>query len=286
MWAVAALFLALLLFFLAYKTYPRPANGCLTLYGNVDVRQVDISFRVAGRVETLFFDEGDFVSKGAIMARLEKEPYSDKVDETLASIESYKASLQNAEEVYQRRSFLVADGAVSQEDYENALCNKETLAASLKEAEAAYRVAFKNLEDTVVRCPNDGVILTRIREPGSAVLETEPIFTLSLSDPIWVKAYISEKELGSIFPQMMADIFIDTPHMPVYKGHIGFISPVAEFTPKTVETLDLRTDLVYRLRIIVDNPDFGLKQGMPVTVKLYPRGNGSHDRLRHPHSPS
>ncbi|MAW82513.1 MAG: secretion protein HlyD, partial [Parvularcula sp.] len=54
----------------------------------------------------------------------------------------------------------------------------------------------------------------------------------------------------------------------VYKGQVGFISPVAEFTPKTVETRELRTALVYRLRIIVDNPDGGLRQGMPVTVTL------------------
>jgi HlyD family secretion protein len=67
---------------------------------------------------------------------------------------------------------------------------------------------------------------------------------------------------------MEADITTDMPHGKVYKGKIGFISPIAEFTPKTVETTQLRTDLVYRLRIYVDNPDFHLKQGMPVTVKL------------------
>jgi HlyD family secretion protein len=53
-----------------------------------------------------------------------------------------------------------------------------------------------------------------------------------------------------------------------YRGRVGFVSPVAEFTPKTVQTPELRTDLVYRMRIIVDDADEGLRQGMPVTIRI------------------
>ena len=67
---------------------------------------------------------------------------------------------------------------------------------------------------------------------------------------------------------MPADVYTDSQPTKPFHGQIGFISPVAEFTPKNVETTDLRTELVYRLRVIVDNPDNGLRQGMPVTVKL------------------
>ena len=84
----------------------------------------------------------------------------------------------------------------------------------------------------------------------------------------WLAAFVSERDLGRIYPGMPAEVHTDTPGGKIYKGQIGFISPVAEFTPKTVETTQLRTDLVYRLRIIVENPDRFLKQGMPVTVKL------------------
>jgi HlyD family secretion protein len=49
---------------------------------------------------------------------------------------------------------------------------------------------------------------------------------------------------------------------------VGFISPRAEFTPKSVETVELRTDLVYRLRIVITDPDEGLRQGMPVTINI------------------
>ena len=54
----------------------------------------------------------------------------------------------------------------------------------------------------------------------------------------------------------------------VYQGRVGFVSPRAEFTPKSVETAELRTDLVYRLRIVVSDADDGLRQGMPVTITL------------------
>lgn len=259
----------------AFFFFKKPEKPfALTLYGNVDVRQVDISFRVSGRVETMQFEEGDFVSKGALMGCLEQQPYGDRVQESKANIESLQSHLTNANEILKRRDELVGDGGVSLEDHDNALYTRDVYLANLKEAEASFRIALKNLEDTQVVSPSDGVILTRIREPGSVVREGEPIYTLSLNSPIWVRAFVSEMDLGNIYPGMFAEVYTDTKGSPVYQGHIGFISPIAEFTPKTVETIQLRTDLVYRLRVIVDNPDWRLKQGMPVTVKLYSNRRG------------
>jgi HlyD family secretion protein len=261
-------------------------SDVITLFGNVDVRQVEISYRVPGRIEAMFFEEGQYVPKGTLMTQIEKQPYIDEVDKAKALIESVKASLENAAEIAKRREELVGDGAVSIEDYQNALTQKEVLISQLKEAEAAYRVSAKNLEDCQVASPSNGIILTRVKEIGSVVKQADPVYLLSLTDPIWIRAFVPETLLGQIYPDMPADIYTDSENLPVYKGHIGFISPVAEFTPKTVETLDLRTDLVYRLRVIVDNPDWGLKQGMPVTVKLHPRGQGSHGSTRDLHPKS
>lgn len=272
------------IFFLVEKK--KNSSDVITLFGNVDVRQVEISFRVPGRIETMFFEEGQFVPKGTLMTQIEKQPYIDEVDKAKALIDSVRASLENAAEIAKRREELIVDGAVSQEDYQNAVTQKEVLIGQLKEAEAAYRVSAKNLEDCEVASPSNGIILTRVREIGSVVKQADPVYTVSLTDPIWVRAFVPEPLLGEIYPDMPADIYTDSENLPVYKGHIGFISPVAEFTPKTVETLDLRTDLVYRLRIIVDNPDWGLKQGMPVTVKLHPRGQRSHGIKRDLHPKS
>jgi len=238
----------------------------ITLYGNVDVRQVDLGFRVQGRVIFMPFQEGDYVQKGTLMGAIEELPYSDVVKEAEANILALQASLANAETIFNRRVELLPEGAVSQEDYDNTRTTKDTLTANLEEAIAALGVALKNYHDTKVYCPNDCTILTRVREPGTVALPSEPIYTLSILDPVWVRAFVNETDLGNIYYGMPAKVYTDSGRE--YTGHIGFISPIAEFTPKTVETTELRTDLVYRLRVIANNPDCYLKQGMPVTVKL------------------
>jgi HlyD family secretion protein len=257
--------------FFAYKKYIHPKAedpDTIVLYGNVDVRQVDLGFRVSGRIEAMPYQEGDAVPQGNLIAHLDKQPYEDQVRQAKARIDSVKASLKNAELLAERRRGLVGTGAISSVEYDDAVSARDVSSANLKEAEASLGIAMTSLKDTEIYAPNDGVILTRIREPGAIVKAADPIYTLSLTSPIWVRAYISEPLLGKVYPGMPAEVFTDTKGGKVYQGHVGFISPVAEFTPKTVETRQLRTDLVYRLRIIADNPDQGLRQGMPVTVKL------------------
>ena len=130
----------------------------------------------------------------------------------------------------------------------------------------------------------DGIILTRIREPGTVVNPSDPVYTLSVISPVWIRAYVNEPELSMIYYGMPAEIYTDTQEGadagPIYTGQVGFISPVAEFTPKTVETTKLRTDLVYRIRVYADNPDQYLKQGMPVTVKVRVDPWRTHDNYK------
>ncbi|MFI5342677.1 MAG: efflux RND transporter periplasmic adaptor subunit [Chlamydiales bacterium] len=250
-----------------YRLHKKEHPKTLTLYGNVDVRQVDLGFRVSGRVQTMPFQEGDFVAAGIFMGALDKRPYEDQRAQAAAHVEALQAALTNAKLILERREQLKGTLAVSWEDYENARTSKEGAQANLIEAEAALALTITNLVDTEIFAPSDGSILTRIREPGTIVREADPIYTLSLNSPIWVRAFVTEPQLGLIYFGMPAEVWTDSKRM--YHGHIGFISPVAEFTPKTVETTQLRTDLVYRLRIITDNPDRFLLQGMPVTVKLH-----------------
>lgn len=248
----------------AYRERENP--GEITLYGNVDVRQVDIGFRVSGQVTQLMFEEGDQVPQGTLMCTLDNTPYDSKLKEALAAAEAVQANLDNAEILLRRRQELIGSGAVSQEDLDNALANRDQLAANLLETEAAIQVAKDDLSYTQAYAPTDGIILTRIREPGTVVNPADPVYTLSVSSPVWIRAFVDEPNLGRVSYGMTAEVLTDTGRR--YTGKIGFISPVAEFTPKTVETAKLRTDLVYRLRVYVDNPDHLLVQGMPVTVKL------------------
>jgi HlyD family secretion protein len=240
----------------------------LVLYGNVDVRQVDISFRVAGQVTELLFEEGDVVTKGSLMAVLDKSPYDDQARQAAANVKTLKANLNNAEILLKRRQELITNGGVSQEDLNNAQSSYDQLLAQLSASKAALSISLDNLRYIKAYAPTDGIILTRIREPGTIVRESDPVYTLSLASPVWIRAFIDETHLGQVDYGMEAEISTDNPTGHSYIGKVGFISPLAEFTPKTVETTKLRTDLVYRLRIYVDRPDSGLRQGMPVTVKL------------------
>jgi len=255
---------ALLLFFSLRSS----DKGFLTLYGNVDVREVALSFRVGGQVTALEFEEGDRIEPGALMATLDPHPYEEEVARAQAALEGAAASLENSRTLLVRRQGLVGDGGVSQEDVDNARLSVEIDEARLREAKAELEIACDNLSYTDLAAPSCGILLTRIREPGTVVRAADPVYTLSLIDPVWVRAFIGEPDLGIVYPGMRAKVFTDTPGSKAYEGQVGFISPVAEFTPKTVETTQLRTDLVYRIRVIVDNPDRGLRQGMPVTVQL------------------
>lgn len=240
----------------------------LTLYGNVDIREVDLGFRVLGKLQTLNIEEGDLVIPGQFIGSLEKTPYVDELRQAQARVKAAKVAFENAEKVFKRREELIGPEAVSQEEFDNAMATLNQNKANYEEAEAALASSTTRLTDTEVYSPSHGTVLTRVREPGAIVKVGDPVCTVSLTAPVQIRAYVMAKDLGRIYPGMPATIITDTPNSPVYKGHIGFISSVAEFTPKTVETVDLRTDLVFRLRIIVDNADRYLRQGMPVTITL------------------
>ena len=251
----------------------------LTVFGNVDIRQVDLGFRVYGRVKELYFDEGDKVKTGQLLATLDDVPYLEQRDMAAAKVREMEGAYRKAEAKFQKR-YLTDPDAISKEDYDDAYYSLEEMKANLAQAKAALEKALTDLEDTRLLCPTDGIILTRIREGGSVLNQGDPIFTVSEDFPVWIRAYVSEPNLGKIAYGMPAVVFTDTRGQRLFKGKIGFISPVAEFTPKTVESLDLRTDLVYRIRVFVDDPQKELKQGMPVTVKIKIDAEGNENWKR------
>jgi HlyD family secretion protein len=295
-------------------------EGPLTLFGNVDIRQVSLSFRTSGRISSMEFEEGDSVTAGQALASLDKGPLEDslalfKAQEGIAKavvekleagtrpgeiaqaeavVEERATVLANAQQLRNRQRELAENGAASKQAADDSQAQhdeaaarlasaKEALAlakegprtediaivlAELEAARAKVAQAERQLADAELCAPANGVILTRVEEPGAIVATGATVYTLSLKAPIWVRSYISEPDLGRIHPGLEVEVVTDSrPGIP-YKGQIGFISPVAEFTPKSVETEELRTDLVYRLRIIIKEPDKALRQGMPVTIRF------------------
>jgi len=255
-----------ILFWVFWKKENNDHN--LILYGNIDIRQADLGFRVFGRLKTLHVEEGDKVSKGDLLAELDSEPYIHKVQEAEAKVAALEENLSYATLQMERRSILITGKSISQEDYQQSYFNQKVLQANFNQAEASLKNAKIELEDTKLICPSDGVVYTRIREPGTVLDKGQPVYSLAVNTPIWARTYISETHLGNISPGMQVKIYTDTKQNPIYNGHIGYISPIAEFTPKNVETPDLRTNLVYQVRVVIDNPYKGLRQGMPVTIRI------------------
>ncbi len=275
-WIVLILIVIMAVFLLWLLVFKKDKKDELLLYGNIEIREVNLSFRVSGRLKELYFEEGDYDKKGQILARLDSDTFETSLKEAKAKEAETAALKINSYDIYRRNLALCDDETISKEECENILTNKNRTAADFDLAQAQLKSAKIALNDTRLIAPNDGIILTRITEPGTILASGVPVYSMSLFKPLWARAYVSEEDLGKIKLGQKAYISNDSMPDKEFKAHIGFISPVAEFTPKTVETVSLRTDLVYRLRVIIDDIEDGndkelslyLRQGMPVNIRI------------------
>ncbi len=298
-------------------------NGSLVLYGNVDLRQVDLAFNDGGRVAAVLVDEGAKVKKGQVLARLDTSRIvpqmaqaeanvaaqtaavdkllngtrPEEIAQAQANVDAAKANAHNAELTYHRLVMLrdspsgspsvtqsqidsakaAMDSAVAQQEVaEQSLTlakagpRKEDIAAAeaqLKGAEAQLDLLRQQLKDADLDAPDDGVVRSRLLEPGEIASTQKPVFSIAIVTPKWVRAYVSEPDLTKVAPGAAATVTVDGDTQS-FAGHIGFISPVAEFTPRAIQTAELRTSLVYEVRILVDDPNDVLRLGMPATVHL------------------
>lgn len=295
----------------------------LALHGNVDLRQVQLSFNNSERIAAVLVQEGDPVRRGQVMARLDTsrlEPQVAQVEaqaaaqwqvvqrlhngsrpeeiaQARANVESAQADTVNTRQQYERvKSALEASGgrAVRQQDLDSAKAalqvaeaklavnqkaldlavagpRKEEIAeneARLRANEAQLALLRQQLTDAQLLAPVDAVVRTRILEPGDMASPQKPVFSLAITDPKWVRAYVSEPDLGKVRPGMAASVVVDSYPNRRFDGWVGFLSPVAEFTPKSVQTEELRTSLVYEVRVFVKDPSDELRLGMPATVYL------------------
>ncbi len=139
------------------------------------------------------------------------------------------------------------------------------------------RCRSRNLAYATLVSPTNGVVQNRILEPGEMASPQRAVLTIAITDPKWVRVYAAEPDLGKIRMGMKATVTTDSFPGKQYDGWVGFISPVASFTPKTVETTDLRTSLVYEVRIFVKDPADELRLGMPATVRIPLNGADSNN---------
>lgn len=300
-----------------------PSGGELILYGNVDLRQVDLPFNNTGRIAEVLVQEGDRVAKNDLLARLDVSRLEPMVQQAQAQAEAQREVVarlhagSRPEEIAQARANLVAakadaanarrlaermeelaaqagGGAVSKQEVDNAKSALEVALARVEvsskalelslagprkeevlEAEARLRaneaqlaLLQQELNDAQLKAPTDSIVRNRVMEPGEMASPSRPVVILAVTDPKWVRAYVAEPDLGRVRIGSKAWIEVDSFPGRRFEGWIGFISPVAEFTPKPVQTEELRTSLVYEVRVFVKDADGDLRLGMPASVYL------------------
>lgn len=236
--------------------------------------------------------EAQVKAQKEVLAALVAGTRPEDIRKARADVAAAEAQEKNAEIVFRRKGRLAEEDLISKQERDDAKAAADYAAAQLKAAKealalavagprkediaaaretlmaykAAFSVAKRNLEYARLYAPSDGVIQTRILEPGDMASPQTPALTLALTDPIWVRAYVPEPDMGKIRLGMSAEVTTDSYPGKRYKAWIGFISPTAEFTPKSVETSEVRTSLVYQVRVYACNPGNELRLGMPATV--------------------
>ena len=251
--------------FAYHKLYVKDTT--IKLFGNVDIKQVNVAFRTGGRIENLLVEEGTKVKKGDLLAAIDEEPVFNKLNQAKAQQELARIKKEQADRYLGRNLELCKQQTISQQECDNILSQSEEANAYYNYMKAVADEAETAYNDTKLYAPEDGTILIKVQENGAMIGAGTPVYTLSLNNKTIAKVYVDGNNLGRIKIGERAQIYAQSLNK-VYNGHIGFISPVAEFTPKNIETESLRTDLVYRLRVIVDDADDYLKQGMPITVLI------------------
>ena len=317
--AVLAIGYGLLRFWEQPKTDPNR----LLLYGNVDLRQVELAFNNSERVAEVLVQEGDRVTRGQILGRLDTRRLKaqeataeatvqgqqamvqklhsgsrpEEIAQAEANVVSAKADLVNADQTWRRLlslGGLTSGRAISQQDLDGAKAalgvararvtveekaldlaaigpRQEDIAqgeAQLRADQAQLDLLQLKLTDADLISPTRAEVRSRLLEPGEMASPQRPIFNLAITDPKWIRAYVSETDLGRVHPGTKAAISADGFPGRTFPGWIGFISPVAEFTPKAVQTEVLRSSLVYEIRVFVRDPQDDLRLGMPATVSL------------------
>jgi multidrug resistance efflux pump len=227
-----------------------------------------------------------------VVARLEAGSRPEEIRKAQADVQAARVDVANAQANYRRQQDLVAEHFVAQQQVDNAKFALDAAQARLTAVEEALRLvelgprkedikgaratlaayeatlalAQRDLQEGSLYAPSDGVIENRILEPGDMASPQRPVLTLALTQPLWVRAYVSEPDLGKIHLGTRAQVSTDSFPGKRYRGWIGFISPSAQFTPKSVETQEVRTSLVYQVRVFVCDPQQQLRLGMPASV--------------------
>jgi len=243
-------------------------QGALTLSGNVEVTEVNMGFKIPGRVQGVYTDEGRTVTKGEKIATLDSAEFESMVNQSKASVKNAEAQYEKARKDHERYTMLYRDGVIASQQMDAAKATYDVAVSQLQLSRASLSTAQVKLKDSVMYAPLNGVVLRKNIEEGETVGAGTMVITIGDLEHPWVKVYVKEDELGAVKLGQLADVVVDSfPHKR-YEGIVTYIASDAEFTPKNVQTKEERVKLVFGVKVSVKNQNNELKPGMPADVKI------------------
>ena len=264
--------------------------------GTIEATEIVVSAATAGEIIRLTADEGMPVRSGDTLAVIDHKKLMIQralneaqvkeldVNYIVAQKNKQQAALQleNQKKKYDRIKSLLKKESATQQQYDDSYTAYEISETQWEAAENQLiivqakrdqlliqnRLILSQIDDAKILSPADGIILKRYHETGEFVTPGMALYRIANLTTVWIKIYISEAQLGKIMLNQRAALTIDSfPEKP-FTGKVVWISPKAEFTPKNVQTQEARLDLVYAVKINIENEAGKLKIGMPADVEI------------------
>lgn len=250
--------------------------------GTIEATEVTVSAKVGGQLLRLAADEGTGVRPGDTLAIVDPSDYEIQLRQTDANYEAMKAQhiqaeagFTSAQEDFRRMEELWKTKSVTRKQYDDAQTHfaiaRQNIAVSRArrdQARAQLEAAAKKLSDCYITAPTGGIVTQKAVEQGEMVTPGGAILRVSRLDRVYLMIYVTEQELGRVKLGQEARIAIDAYRDRTFPGKIVYISPIAEFTPKNIQTKEDRTKLVFGVKIEVDNAGASLKPGMPADATV------------------
>ena len=259
--------------------------------GVFEATEVLVSAESGGRILHLDLQEGDRVESDRVVGYIDTVQLALKREQLLASMDAVghkkmdvakqvaatRRQIEQAEREYARSRDLLHDRAGTQKQVDDAEAQVAVLRRQLeaqlstmtsanlgvRDEQRSLELQVLQLDDQLQKCriasPIRGTVLTKYAEVGEVTAAGRPLFKVADLEHIYLRAYVEAPQLTALRLGQEVTVYADrTP----YPGRVVWISGEAEFTPKTIQTRDERSNLVYAVKIAVDNSDGQIKLGM------------------------
>jgi len=255
--------------------WPPPDMSIIRVVGMVEAPEVNITSRIAGRITDLKLIEGDRVTRGQIIARIEDIDIKNQLRKAEADTLQAQATMTNAKRTYDRDERLFAQHVIPAKDRDDARATYDSAVAAVASNKANVDYYKDQLRDTAIIAPVDGVVVNKALEVGEWVTPGTPILTVDDLATIWARVDVQETDLGSIYVGKAAQVVLPTNPPVTFSGRVMAIGQEGNFaTERDVRRgrQDIRT---FYVKVQVLQADGELKPGMTAEVSFARHPDGT-----------